>query len=261
MRYPNGFFGWVDLVSTDVPAAKAFYSGLFGWETEDIPTPMGPAYTMCRLGGQLVAGIGPQPPGMAEAGVPSMWNSYLMVEDVDATCAAVAAAGGAVVMPAMDVMTEGRMAMVADPSGAVVGLWQPRDHQGADLFNAPGALTWNELQSRDLDAATGFYTQVFGWRWEEAPDSGGYLMAMLDTKEGEDKSNGGAMTMPDMVPAEVPSYWAVYFAVEDCDATFARATGLGADGFLPPMEMGPGRFAGVTDPTGASVMFGNFPPS
>ena len=126
MRYPNGFFGWVDLVSTDVPAAKAFYSGLFGWETEDIPTPMGPAYTMCRLGGQLVAGIGPQPPGMAEAGVPSMWNSYVMVEDIDATCTAVAAAGGAVVMPAMDVMTEGRMAMVADPSGAVVGLWQPR---------------------------------------------------------------------------------------------------------------------------------------
>ncbi len=134
---------------------RAFYTGLFGWDTEDIPTPMGPAYTMASLGGKVVAGIAPQPPEMAEAGAPSMWNSYVMVEDLDAVCSAVAAAGGAVVMPAMDVMTQGRMAMVADPSGAVVGLWQPRDHQGADIFNAPGTLTWNELQTRDLPGRPG----------------------------------------------------------------------------------------------------------
>jgi len=258
MRQPNGLFGWVDLVTTDVAAAKTFYSALFGWETEDMPTPMGPAYTMCRRDGKVVAGIGPQPPGMAQAGVPSMWNSYVLVEDLDATCAAVPGAGGAVVMPGMDIMTQGRMAMVADPSGAVVGLWQPQDHEGAELFNAPGSLTWNELQTRDLAAATPFYTSIFGWRWEDSGDGSGYLVGMLDTKAGDDKSNAGAMAMPEQVPAEVPSFWGVYFAVADCDATLAEATGLGAGVVFPTMEMGPGRFAGISDPTGAMVMFGTF---
>lgn len=254
MRHPHGLFGWVDLAATDVDAAKAFYEGLFGWETEDIPTPMGPAYTMCRLDGQTVAGIGPQPPGMA--GMPSTWSSYVLVEDADAVCAAVPGAGGHVVMPAMDIMTEGRMAMVADPSGAVCGLWQPRDHEGAEVFNVPGSLTWNELQTRDLDAACAFYATVFGWRWEDAED--GYRVAMLDVKAGDDKSNAGAMTMPPGVPDEVPSYWAVYFAVADCDEGVARAEQLGASVFLPAMQMGPGRFAGLTDPTGGMVMIGSF---
>lgn len=258
MDQPHGLFGWVDLVTTDVAAAKAFYGGLFGWTTEDRPTPMGPAYTMCSLDGKIVAGIGPQPPGMAEAGMPSMWNSYVLVGDLDAVCAAVPGAGGAVVMPAMDIMTEGRMAMVADPSGAVVGLWQPMDHQGAEVFNVPGSLTWNELQTRDLAAATPFYEAVLGWRFED-PDGSGYLMIILDTKEGDDKSNGGAMTMPAEVPVEVPPYWGVYFAVADCDASVARAGELGGSVFLPPMAMGPGRFAGITDPTGAMLMVGNFP--
>ena len=254
MRYPHGLFGWVDLSSTDVDAAKAFYTGLFGWTTEDIPTPMGPAYTMCRLDGATVAGIGPQPPGMA--GAPSAWSSYVMVDDADAICAAVPAAGGAVLMPAMDIMSQGRMAMVQDPSGAVCGIWQPRDHDGADVFNVPGALTWNELQSRDVEPAKAFYSEVFGWRWEDPME--GYSMAILDAKEGDDKSNGGAMAMPPDVPEQVPSYWAVYFLVEDCDASVARATDLGAGVIVEPMQMGPGRFAGITDPTGAALFLGNF---
>ena len=257
MEHPEGLFGWVDLSTTDVGAAKAFYSELFGWETEDVPTPMGPAYTMASKDGLTVAGIGPQPPGMAAQGVPSMWNSYVMVQDLDAICAAVGGAGGQVVMPPMDVMTQGRMAMVMDPTGAVVGVWQPIDHQGAQVFNVPGTLTWNELQSRDLAAATPFYEQVFGWRFED-PDGSGYLMIMLDTKPGDDQSNGGAMAMPEGVPEQVPSYWSVYFAVQDCDTAVARSVELGATVFLPAMQMGPGRFAGITDPTGATLMIGAF---
>lgn len=258
MELTEGLFGWVDLATSDVEAARAFYTGLFGWEGTDVPTPMGPAYTMFRKDGKLVAGMGPQPPGMAEAGAPPVWSSYIMAHDVDATLAAVEAAGGTVVMPAMDIMTEGRMAMVADPSGAVVGLWQPRDHEGAELFNVPGTLTWNELQTRDLAAATAFYAEVFGWRWEPMEGSD-YLVANIDAKEGEDKSNGGAMTMPDMVPAEAPSMWNVYFAVTDCDESVTRAVELGGSVFLPAMAMGPGRFAGITDPTGAMFLLGAFP--
>lgn len=257
MQHPHGLFGWVDLVTTDVEASKAFYEALFGWTTEDIPTPMGPAYTMCSLDGRTVAGIGPQPPGMADAGMPSMWNSYVIVEDIDAVCASVPGAGGAVVMPAMDIMTQGRMAMIADPTGGVVGLWQPGDHQGAEVFNVPGALSWNELQTRDLPVATAFYEQVFGWRFEGGDESG-YLVIALDAKEGDDKSNGGAMTMPEGVPAEAPAYWAVYFAVGDCDGAVARAQELGATVFLPAMDMAGMRFAGVTDPTGAMCMLGSF---
>jgi uncharacterized protein len=252
MDQTPGLFGWVDLVTTDVAAAKDFYSGLFGWTTEDIPTPMGPSYTMCRKDGKLVAGIGPQPPDMA--GAPSLWNSYVLVEDIDAVCAAVPGAGGAVVMPAMDIMTQGRMAMVADPSGAVVGLWQPGDHQGAELYNVPGALTWNELQTRDLAAATPFYEQVLGWRFQAGEESPDYLMIVLDAKPGDDKSNGGAMAMPPGVPDQVPSFWGVYFAVEDVDASAARAAELGAVEAFAPMDMGPMRFAGLHDPTGAMFM-------
>lgn len=258
MQHTPGLFGWVDLVTSDVGAAKDFYTGLFGWDTEDMPTPMGPAYTMCSLDQQVVAGIGPQPPGMAEQGVPSMWNSYVLVEDLDATCGAVAGAGGTVVMPAMDVMTQGRMAMIADPSGAVCGLWQPQDHQGAEVFNVPGALTWNELDTRHREDVLPFYEQIFGWRFEPGPDEG-YRMIVLDAKEGDDKSNGGVLDMPEEVPAEVPDFWAVYFAVAECEASVARVTELGGSITVEPMPMGPGMFAGFEDPTGGFAFLGSFP--
>jgi predicted enzyme related to lactoylglutathione lyase len=258
MRHPDGLVGWVDLMTSDVEAARAFYSDLFGWTSQDMPTPMGPNYTQFYKDGKVVAGMGPLPPDMSAAGVPSQWNSYVIVEDLDSKLAKVGPAGGQVVMPAMDVMTQGRMAMVADPSGAVIGLWQPQDHQGAELFSVPGAQTWNELQSRDVEAAMPFYEAVFGWRWVDSGQPG-YWMANLDSKPGDDKSNAGAMGMPEGVPPEVPSFWGVYFAVADCDAALARATELGATVTFPVMEMGPMRFAGITDPTGAFVMFGAFP--
>lgn len=258
MRHPEGLFGWVDLSSTDPASAKEFYGELFGWTYADMPTPMGVDYTQCSKDGKLVAGLGPLPPDMAAAGVPSTWNSYVIVSDADAACSRATVAGGQVVMPAMDVMDQGRMAMLADPSGAVVGLWQPGTHQGAELFNVPGALVWNELQSRDVQAAKPFYAEVFGWVWEAGP-TGGYSMAILPAKNGPDKSNAGAMAMPPGVPDEVPSFWMVYFAVDDCDAALAKAPELGGTILFPAMQMGAGRFGGITDPTGASLAVGTWP--
>lgn len=257
MDLPPGSFGWVDLSTTDVDRAKDFYTGLFGWEIEDRPTTAGVSYGIARKGAKMVAGLGPQPPGMAEMGIPSTWSSYVMVDDADATCESASAAGAAVMMPAFDVMTEGRMAMIADPSGAVFGIWQPMDHRGAELFHEPGSLTWNELQTRDLSAAMAFYEELFGWRWEEIPDSGGYMMANLGAAEGEDQPVGGAMSMPEEVPPEVPSYWAVYFAVERCEDSAEVAERLGGSVFLPPMPMGPGVYAGIADPTGAMFFLGH----
>ena len=258
MRLPHGLFGWVDLMSTDVAKARSFYEGLFGWTSIDTPTPMGPVYTTFQKDGKRVAGMGSQPADMAAAGVPSMWSSYVIVDSVDDVLKAADAAGGAVLMPGIDVMTQGRMAMIADPSGGVLGLWQPGDHDGAELFNAPGALAWNELQSRGLESALTFYHAVFGWRWERMEGDFDYYVGHLDTKDSEDTSNCGAMTIPEVAPAEMPSTWMVYFAVPDCDDWLSKAQELGGEVFMPAMDMGPGRFGGITDPTGAMVFLGAF---
>src|SRR5690606_5065095 len=219
-----------------------FYEGLFGWTHVDQPTPMGPPYTQFFKDGQLVCGLSPMMPGVPEE-VGAFWTSYVLVEDADATAAAAEAAGGTISMPPMDVMDQGRMAMLADPTGAAVGLWQPAAHQGADVFNAPGSMTWNELQTRDIGAALPFYETVFGWEWDDGPNAG-YYVANIAAKEGDDKSNAGAMTTPPGVPDEAPNVWMVYFAVEDCDTSMAAAEGLGGEVFLPAMEMGPGKFGG-----------------
>ncbi|MCB0915156.1 MAG: VOC family protein [Actinobacteria bacterium] len=257
MSHVEGLFGWVDLSSTDTERSKDFYSGLFGWTAQDQPLPEGMSYTQFLLDGAKVAGMGPMPPDMAAAGMPSMWNSYVIVADVDAAVERAAAAGGSVVMPVMTVMDQGRMAMVADPGGAVVGMWQPAAHEGAEVFNVPGALTWNELQCWDVAKAKPFYSETFGWEWEAGPQPG-YDMCMLAAKEGDDKSNGGILTMPPGVPEEMPSFWLVYFAVADCDASMQAAQDLGATVMFEAMEMGPGRFGGLVDPTGAAFAIGSF---
>lgn len=257
MKHPEGLFGWIDLTTSDVAAAKDFYTALFGWTYVDLPTPMGVPYTQFSIDGQLVAGMGPLPPDMAAGGMPSFWNSYVITADADAVLERAAAAGGRAVMPAMDVMDQGRMALVADPSGGIVGVWQPAGHQGAEVFNVPGSLTWNELQSRDIEAALPFYADVFGWVWDDA-STPGYYVANLPAKEGEDKSNAGAMAMPPGVPAEAPSFWMIYLAVADCDAAMAKAQELGGSVLFPAMAMGPGRFGGLVDPTGAMFAVGSF---
>lgn len=256
MRYPNGLFGWADIMTRDPGRAIEFYEGLFGWTHVDQPTPMGPPYTQFFKDGQLVCGLSPMMPGVPEQ-VGAFWNSYVLVEDADAAAAAAQAAGGTVSMPPMDVMDQGRMAMLSDPTGAAVGLWQPAAHQGADVFNVPGSMTWNELQTRDIDAALPFYEKVFGWEWVES-GMPGYYVANIPAKPGEDKSNAGAMSMPPGVPDEAPNLWMVYFAVEDCDTAMAAAQGLGGEVFLPAMEMGPGKFGGLVDPTGGMFLLGSF---
>lgn len=248
MRYPNGLFGWADLMTRDTATAAQFYDALFGWTHVEQPTPMGPAYTEFFKDGRLVCGMSPMMPGVPEQ-VSAFWNAYVLVEDLDATLDRVLPAHGSVSMPAMDVMNEGRMAMVTDPSGATVGLWEPRDHQGADVFNEPGSMTWNELQSRDVDAALPFYDAVFGWTWR-TQDGSDYWVAELPAKQDEDKTNAGAMAMPPGVPDEVSSLWMVYFAVDDCDTSLAAAQELGGQVFLPAMRMDQGTFGGVADPTG-----------
>ena len=241
--FPPGTPSWVDLASADLAAAKAFYSGLFDWALVE-GGPESGGYTMFQKGGKNVAGLGP----IMMEGQPTAWTTYVSVEDADATVAKVTTAGGTVLMPPMDVLDVGRMAVFSDPTGAAMALWQPRAHHGADLANEPGTFTWNELQTRDTEAAKAFYRSVFGW---DADTSEGGSMVYTEWKRGGE-TVGGMLEMPAEVPPQVPAFWLVYFAVEDCDNSVAKATGLGGTTLMPAMDVEPGRFAVLSDPAGAA---------
>ena len=241
--YENGIPSWVDVSSPDVPAAIAFYSGLFGWDVEQGPPEAG-GYSIAQLGGRTVAGIGPQ----MNPGAPPAWMTYINVDSADDTAEKVKAAGGQAFMPPMDVMDAGRMAVFADPAGAVFGIWQPGQHKGAQVVNEPNTYCWSELVTTDTEGAKTFYNKVFGWGAEFHGEAGpgGYT----EWQHGGG-SIGGMMEKPPTMPAQVPPHWMVYFAVDDADAMVTKAKGLGATLIMGPMDIEPGRFAVLNDPTGA----------
>jgi hypothetical protein len=181
-------------------------------------------------------------------GAPPQWSTYVNVDSADDTVAKVEANGGTVYMPPMDVMEAGRMAVFADPAGAVIGVWQPGQHIGAQLVNEPGTYCWSELMTDDLAAAKSFYKAVFGWDAEtQGPEGpGGYTEWKVDGR-----SVGGMMAKPDTMPPGTPSFWGVYFAVADTDASVAKAQELGATVVMPAADIEPGRFAVLADPVGA----------
>lgn len=240
--YDEGIPSWVDLGTGDPAKAAAFYSALFGWDVQAGPAEGG-GYAIAHLRGRPVAGLGPQQnPG------PPYWTTYVNVSDAAATIAKVKAGGGTVFVEPMDVMGQGRMAVFADPLGAPLSVWQPMAHKGAGIVNEPGAYGWSELVTTDIAASKRFYAAVFGWGVDvhgEGP--GAYYEWKLD-----DRSIGGMMLKPPQMPAEVPPHWAVYFNVADTDQASARVTELGGTVLVPAMDIEPGRFAIVMDPTGAA---------
>ncbi len=243
---------WVDLMSPDVDAAKAYYGAVFGWTAEDQSDGDGNyTYTMFHQDGKAVAGMGAQPPAMA--GMPPVWNSYVAVDDPAAVVAKAEAAGGQVMMPPMQVMEAGEMAIIADPTGAAISLWKAGEHFGAEVTNEPDTWSWNELMTRDIDAALAFYAEVFGWTYDQMDmgPAGTYNVIA----GGENNGLGGLMPMPPGMPDMVPNHWAVYFTVSDLEATLAKATGNGGMVTNGPMEIpGIGHSAAVHDPSGGSFM-------
>jgi predicted enzyme related to lactoylglutathione lyase len=237
--YPAGTPAWVDLGTPDMEAASHFYGGLFGWDMVDQGPDAG-GYAMFMLRGKAVAGAGP----LMSEHQPPAWSTYIFVDDADATVAAAQAAGGTVIMPPMDVLDAGRMAILQDPTGAFVSLWQPRNHKGAELANEPNTLCWSELNTRDLDGAITFYAKVFGWDADTTTADG---MTYTEWKVAG-RSIGGMMEMNEGYPAEAPANWLTYFAVDDCDDAVARAVELGGATLVPAMDVPPGRLAVLADP-------------
>ena len=243
--YHQGHFCWVDLATTDPEAAKAFYGTLFGWDALDVPTDMGEPYTMLALDGREAAALYRLSP---EQGSQPFWNCYVRVDDVDAMAARAESLGGSVLMPPMEVMEHGRMAVIQDPSGAPLSLWQPRAYPGAAIDNQVGARSWCELLTRDTVRAAAFFSELFGWttRTEQKLMEGRYILFELDGKPV-----GGMLEIqPEWGP--MPPNWVVYFGVADCDGTLTRAREQGGTVTVEPIEIADvGRFAYLGDPQGA----------
>jgi uncharacterized protein len=235
--YPPGTFSWAELVTSDADAAKSFYTSVFGWEYDEQPIPEGGTYSMALRDGKSVAAL-------YAADQPPHWNCYVTVASLDDTVARAGEHGGGVMAEPFDVMDVGKMAVITDPAGAALCLWQPGTSIGATLVNTPGAMTWNDLVTPDPDGAAAFYGALFGWTTEEMPDSGGYRVI----RNGE-RNNGGIVTLdPDRMGADTPPSWMPYFGHEDVERLAGEVGGLGGQVFSGPMRMPQGTIAVLSDP-------------
>jgi uncharacterized protein len=147
-----------------------------------------------------------------------------------------------------DVMEAGRMAVFADPSGAVLCVWQPRAHIGAGRVNDPGCLTWNERQSRDPETASTFYAGLFGWETEHIKDDGKVVYVTIRNAGSE---NGGIMPLTEQ-HGDAPPHWLPYFTVPSCEGAIAKVRELGGEVLAGPIDVPAGRISGVRDPQGVS---------
>jgi predicted enzyme related to lactoylglutathione lyase len=274
--YIPGVPCWVDTSQPDPEAAVDFYRGLFGWEFEDVMPPESEGrYFLARLRGGDVAAVGSIPEAVPQV---AMWNTYVWVDSADDTASKVGAAGGAVVMEPFDVMDAGRMAVLTDPEGAAFCAWQAKENKGAGIVNEPGSLNFNGLNTRDIEGAKSFYGSVFGWTtlaldggaemWT-LPGYGDYLERDNPDLRKQTAEAGGPEGFVDVVASinpipddqpDTPPHWSVTFAVDDADATAAKATELGGTVIVPPFDAPWVRMTIINDPQGATFIASKFVP-
>jgi predicted enzyme related to lactoylglutathione lyase len=241
---PEGAPCWVDLMTRDVDGARKFYSDVFGWTSTDPDAEFG-GYFMFYSDGDPVGG------GMAPTGpeVPDCWTVYLASPDAAASVARVTEHGGEIVAPTMAVGTLGTMAVVRDPGGAVVGIWQADTFPGFVRYAEPGTAQWSEVYTRDFAEVAAFYPAVFGWETESMGDTDEFRYTV--GKRGEENL-AGVMDGSNWLPEGVPSHWSVYFGVDDADATITKIVAGGGSVIMPAEDTPYGRLAAVADPTGAA---------
>jgi len=233
---------WFDIMTTDAEDARRFYGALFGW-TFQVGGPETGHYAMCQLNGQQAAGLGSVPPGQS---IPPAWTVYFGVRDADETVAKVTKAGGGVMMPVMDVMDFGRMAVCTDSTGAVFGLWQSKKHTGATVADEPGAMAWSEVNSRDANGAAAFYHEVFDLDARPVDDPS---MQYIMLNQGETPVAGVLQMTAEW--GELPPHWMTYFAVADVDKAAETVKQNGGKVVHGPFDSPYGRIAVISDPQGA----------
>ena len=246
-KFPHGTFSWADNSSTDAEKAKEFYVKVMGWDKEELPIGDGVTYTMFKQDGHNVAALSPMQPEMQKQGIPSHWNYYVTVDDVDAVASKVAESGGKLVAEPFDVFEDGRMAVIQDPTGAVLSLWQAKNTIGAYLVNTTGAMLWNELYTRDVETAMNFYGKLLGWKYEKMEGQEYWLI------KNNGRMNGGVMLMDDSW-GETPPYWTGYYNVADIEATEKKIEASGGTIVQPIFQAGDvGRMIIISDPAGATL--------
>lgn len=243
-EYEPGTFSWVELSTPEADDAKRFYRELFGWQTEA-------ASATATQDGAAVAAISEQPERQRSAGVPPHWLSYVTVASADEVAARVDGLGGSLHAGPFEVADTARVAIVTDPTGAILGLWEARNAIGAERVNDPGCLTSNELATDDVDAASSFYEGLFGWSIEQVGGGDGPKYWLIHHGGAAEGRNGG---MRQLSPGEagVPPNWAPYFAVTSIDDALARAGELGGTTLVGATQIPAGRFAALLDPQGAA---------
>jgi uncharacterized protein len=268
--YIPGVPCWVDTSQPDPEAAVSFYSGLFGWDFEDVMPPGAPGkYFSARIRGGAVAGVGSIPEGAPRM---AMWNTYVWVDSADETASKVADAGGKALIEPFDIMDQGRMAVFADPEGAAFCVWQAKEHRGAHIVNEHGSLNFNGLNTRDAEGAKAFYGSVFGWQtltlpggvemWT-LPGYGDHLEERTPGLRKQIAEVGGPPGFEDVVASinpipddqpDTPPHWSVTFAVDDADAIASKAGELGGKVVVPPFDAPWTRMTVVADPQGATFI-------
>jgi uncharacterized protein len=242
-----GSFCWFELGTTDQAAAKEFYTSLFGWTVNDFP--IGPAdyYSMFQLQGSDVGAAYTLRPDQVSQGVPPHWMLYIAVENADRTAAQAGENGGKIFAPPFDVFSFGRMAVIADPTGAVFSIWQAKEHKGTGIAGVDGTACWADLNTPDVATAQRFYTTLFHWDFQTSPkDPSGYL----HIKNGEESIGG--VPPASIYNPQIPPHWMIYFLTSDCDATAGRAKELGGHLAVPSTNIpNTGRYAVLKDPQGA----------
>ncbi|MFI5178109.1 MAG: VOC family protein [Vicinamibacterales bacterium] len=251
-RHAPGSFCWFELATTDQNRAKAFYASLFGWAVND--TPLGPSevYTIFQKDGRDAAAAYTMRPDQRAESVPPHWLVYVLVQSVDATAKRAPGAHGIVLAQPFDVMESGRMAILADPTGATLAIWEPRRHHGTGIVHADGTAVWADLNTPDPAKAAAFYRDLFGWKIVA-----GKNMAPVGPNDYGHIVNGdefiGGLPPASNLPPGAPAHWLIYFAVPDCDAAAARTKAAGGAILMPPMTMKEVRkFAVLADPQGAA---------
>jgi len=244
---------WIDLMTSDPARSIGFYAELFGWTAVDTGSGSG-RYTMFFHGDAAIAGLTPQDPS---SGNRDFWTTYLATQNVDETVRAATAAGGTVLAPTQTVGDQGRLAVLTDPTGAAVGIWEAAGHRGFGADNEIGTPVWHELMTRDFARAIAFYQEVFAWTPIPLSDTAEFQYSTF----GHDESmTGGVYDANAMLPPGVPSHWQVYLGVDDVRAAARRVPELGGVVLREPWDSDFGTFAQVADPTGAAFLLGQVEP-
>jgi predicted enzyme related to lactoylglutathione lyase len=241
--YPAGVPCWAETLQRNPGAAQRFYASLFGWEAEHSEEDH---YAVLRLRGLDVAGVGL----LADPDLDEAWYTNVRVDHVETAVEAVRAAGGTVLHEAIDAAPAGRLAVVRDPQGAVVCLWEAELREGAQIINAPGAWAMSALQTPDPDAAIAFYGAVFGWQPEAFGPA--TLLRLPGYVGGTPEQPVPRDVVAVLLPGDGPAQWNVDFWVSDTDATAARAAELGGTVVAAPYDRPLFRSAVLADAAGAT---------